>query len=222
MKKLVAALGAVFLALALLVGPAGADDVPRSATRVSVSGTPTVGSALRVVPADWGSAPDTRAYEWLRDGEGDVLSSDTTYTVSAADLGHTIVVVERVWFGSRQDETSSTPVTTQTAAAPVAAPPAPAVPDAGRPTANTRRPTLTGTPRVGRTLKIRSKGAWTPRPPAYRYQWLRNGKVIKNATKASYRLTTKDRRKKMSVRVSVQRPGHPTVAATSSRTKAVR
>jgi len=229
-KKLVGALGALFVALALLVGPAGAADVPSASSRVSVSGTPAIGSAVTVVPGTWASTPDTRAYEWLRDGEGDVLSRDMTYTPSDADAGHTLVVVERVWFGSRQDETSSAPVATlgtpvaapPVAAPPVAAPPATVAPDAGPPTVNTRKPTVKGTAKVGKTLKVRSKGTWTPKPSAYTYQWLRNGKAIKKATSSSYKLTTKDRKKKITLRVTAQRPGSADVAATSSKTKTVR
>lgn len=57
---------------------------------------------------------------------------------------------------------------------------------------------------VGRKLTA-YRGAWSPSPMAYRYQWLRNGHKIKNATKSSYRLTRKDRGAKISVQVTVKR-----------------
>lgn len=226
MKKLIAALGPVLVVVALLVGPADALDVSTAASaRVVITGTPASGSTVGVAAADWGTNPDTRAYEWLRDGEGDVLGRDRVYQLSQADVGHTMVVVERVWFGSRQDETSSVPVTVTGPVAAQPAPAAPAAPAAPVPavaTVNTRRPTLQGTLKVGRTLKVRSKGAWKPTPTAYSYQWLRNGKKISKATKSSYKLTKKDRTKKITVRVTAKRAGVPSVAASSKATKRVR
>jgi hypothetical protein len=290
-KKLVAVLGAVLLPMVLLVGSAGAGGEPEASSSVALSGTPVTGTALRVVPATWSAAPDARSYEWLRDGEGDVLSRATTYTTTRADVGHTLVVVERVTFGPRQDETSSAPVAVGVAPPAAPAPAALAAPsavvsgssrvggqlrvalaggtpgastavqwqrdgsaipgatgqaytltrsDAGRtmtvrttsslsgrptvtggstaarvPAVNTRRPTIK---KVGQRLKVRSKGTWFAPGHTYRYQWLRGGKKIPHATKSSYRITKKDRRKKLSVRVEVRRPGFPAVRATSSRT----
>lgn len=298
MKKLVAALGAVFVPLALLVGPAGGADVPTATSGVALEGEPAVGTTLQVVPAEWASTPDRRTYEWLRDGEGDVLSRETTYTPSDADLGHTLVVVERVWFGTRQDETSSVPVAaTDALPAPAdagaLATPATSVTgsatvggtlqatvsgttagaatalqwqrdgadiagatgsaygvtkaDAGRTLTvratssmagrapvsaasagvavralNTKRPTIKGTAAKGKRLSVKSKGAWVAPGQRFSYQWLRNGKKISGATKTSYRLTSKDRKKKISVRVSVSRTGFATVSATSKTSSKVR
>lgn len=220
MKKTIAALGAVLVAAALLIGlpGAGADDVARATSRVSVSGDPVVGGSLSAVPATWDETADTRTYEWLRDGEGDVLSHDVRYAPSTADAGHTLVVVERVQFGSTRDETSSVPV----AVGPPAAAPVPPAPAPAAQTVNTRRPTVKGTAKVGRTLKVRSKGAWTPSPSSYSYQWLRNGKKIPKATRTSYRLTKKDRGRKITLRVYARRDGVATVTATSKASRKVK
>ncbi|KAA1374599.1 hypothetical protein [Aeromicrobium fastidiosum] len=220
MKKLVGAFGVTAVAAALLIGPSSVTRAESAQVpNVAVAGSPAVGSTLQVVPAAWGTPPTRRVYEWLRDGEGDVLSNEPTYTLTDDDVGHTMVVVERVWFGTTEDETSSAPVVAAEPSAPVAAP-APAEVLASA--VNVRRPTVKGSPKVGKKLAVRSKGTWTAPGHRFTYQWLRNGKVIKKATRTTYRLTAKDRRKKISVRVSASRAGLPTVSATSSRTKAVR
>ncbi len=75
-------------------------------------------------------------------------------------------------------------------------------------------PKISGTKRVGRLVRA-STGNWSPKPSSYSYQWLRNGKVIKHATKSAYRLTRADRRKKVSVRVTVKRAGYLNATAVS-------
>lgn len=215
MKKILGALTVSGLALALLVGPSGSQDAESAAVpTVSLQGSGALGSDLTVVPATWSSTPRATSFEWLRDGEGDVLSTGRTYRVAAEDVGHTMVVVERVTLASGRDETSSTPLRMGQGAPVVAPKPAPA---AKVPAVNRSRPTFKGTTKVGKKLRVRSKGRWTAPGHTYSYQWLRNGKAIKKATKTSYRLTKKDRRKKISLRVTAKRPGYPSVSATSSR-----
>ena len=52
-----------------------------------------------------------------------------------------------------------------------------------------------------------------------KYQWLRNGKAIKKATKASYKLTAKDKGKKVSVKVTYSKAGLTTVVKKSAAKK---
>jgi hypothetical protein len=82
--------------------------------------------------------------------------------------------------------------------------------------ANLKKPTLSGKARVGKRLRCRP-GTWSG-SPAMKYQWLRNGKAIKKATKTSYKLTRKDRRRKVSCRVTARNA----VGATSATTKALK
>lgn len=71
---------------------------------------------------------------------------------------------------------------------------------------NTVRPTVAGTAKVGKRLTARP-GAWTPRPASYRYQWLRGGRPIRGATRATYALTRADGGKRISVRVTARGAG---------------
>jgi hypothetical protein len=77
-------------------------------------------------------------------------------------------------------------------------------------------PKVAGKALVGRVLKAKV-GTTTPSATSVRLQWLRNGKVIKRATKAKYRLTAKDRRKKISLRVTYRRAGMDDLVVTTKR-----
>lgn len=79
-------------------------------------------------------------------------------------------------------------------------------------------PSVSGKFKVGKKLKAKV-GSWSPSATKVTYQWLRNGKSIKKATKSTYKLTKKDKRKKLSVRITVRRSGYLTVSAASKAKK---
>lgn len=84
----------------------------------------------------------------------------------------------------------------------------------------TRAPVVRGVVRKGHRL-YSTRGAYTVRPAVLRFQWLRNGKAIRGATHASYRLRRADVRKHIRVRVTAFRSGTK-VRVVSPRTTAVR
>ncbi len=61
-----------------------------------------------------------------------------------------------------------------------------------------------------------SPGDWGVKKVRFSYQWLRNGKPIKGATKASYKLQRADAGKKISVRVTGSKPGYKNKSVTST------
>lgn len=65
---------------------------------------------------------------------------------------------------------------------------------------------------VGRLL--RAVVATSGTPGTLRYQWLRGTRPIKRATRATYRLTRKDRGKRITLRVTLRAPGHAAVTRT--------
>ena len=79
---------------------------------------------------------------------------------------------------------------------------------------STSTPTVSGTKKVGKTLKASVK-AWQPATVALKYQWLRDGKAISKATSSSYTLTKADAGKKVSVKVTGSKSGYVTVSKTS-------
>ncbi len=80
------------------------------------------------------------------------------------------------------------------------------------------QPRIKGKLRTGKKLKVKP-GKWKPKSAKLKYQWLRNGKAIKKATKAKYKVTKKDRKKKISVRVKATAKNYVTV---TKKSKAVR
>lgn len=90
-------------------------------------------------------------------------------------------------------------------------------PDAPKKFSALKAPKISGTAKVGKKLKV-TKGSWKPAPSKVTYQWKRNGKAIKKATKSSYKLTKSDAGKKITVTVTVTRSGY---SKASKKSKAV-
>ncbi|WP_147543530.1 carboxypeptidase regulatory-like domain-containing protein [Aeromicrobium massiliense] len=82
-------------------------------------------------------------------------------------------------------------------------------------------PTVSGSPKVGRTLRARVAVA-APSGVRVRYQWLANGKAIKGATKSTVRLTKAQRKRRISVQVSLSASAYAPRVVLSARTRAVR
>ena len=78
----------------------------------------------------------------------------------------------------------------------------------------TKAPKISGTAKVGKKLKA-TKGSFKPAPSKITYQWKRNGKAIKKATKSTYKLTKSDAGKKITVTVTATRSGYTKAAKTS-------
>src|SRR5690606_26195129 len=72
---------------------------------------------------------------------------------------------------------------------------------------------------VGATLGV-DKGAWTT-GTTFKYQWYANGKAISKATKATYKLTSKEAGKAITVKVTGSKSGYATVSLTSAVTEKV-
>lgn len=68
------------------------------------------------------------------------------------------------------------------------------------------RPSITGTAKVGHTLKS-GTGKWSPTPTSYAYRWLRNGAPIASATARSYKLVAADKGTSITVQVTARLSG---------------
>jgi hypothetical protein len=77
---------------------------------------------------------------------------------------------------------------------------------------------ITGTFKKGKKLKATIANAQVS-GVKYTYQWLRNGKAIKKAKKATYKLTAKDKGKKISVKVTGTAEGYTKATIKSKATK---
>lgn len=209
-------------ALTVEAGPNGIDFgtqdiVPNSTPKVPVEmlrleGVPAVGSTLRLVTPDGrvgapAAVPGaTVEYRWFRDGVRITGATGPSYTPTPADEGHDIAaewVARAPGYRAKHDYSHEVRIARGAA-----------------PSARTS-PLVTGTLGVGATLKV-SKGSWDVAGTKLSYQWLRDGKKIKGATKSSYTLTAKDKGSRITVRVTAKKSGHKTAKVVTKATAKVR
>lgn len=172
-----------------------ANGAPLGLSAASAAGTPRVG---QVLTASGGTSPagPARTFQWKRDGRAIAGATTARYRLVAADAGRRVTV-------------TITGTKTGYATSSVTGPPRAVA------ALSTRRPSVTGTARVGRRLTA-TRGAWIAPGHTFGLQWLRNGRAIRGAVRASYVLSRADRGARISVRVTARRPGFPVVVATSA------
>lgn len=163
----------------------------------TIKGATKAGSTLTANTGQW-DAGVAFAFQWLRDGAIIANQTSTTYLATADDIGRGISV--RV-VGSKTGYLSST-LTSAVAVIQASV------------LSKTPTPSLSGTTKAGQTLTAKP-GTWDS-GVKLTYQWLRNGVAIKGATKATYKLTSSDKGKKIIVKVTGSKTGYLTVVKTSA------
>ncbi|RIV29815.1 FlgD immunoglobulin-like domain containing protein [Micromonospora radicis] len=166
----------------------------------SISGTLAVGSTVKAVPGTWSPAATSYAYQWSANGTAIKGATAASLKLTASLVGKRLTVKVTA---KRSGHPSG--VATSAASAKVAKGKAPKA---------TKKPSISGTPKVGRTVKA-LVGAWSPKANSYRYEWRLNGKLIKGATGKTLKLTSSMRNKKLTVTVIARRSGHVDGKATS-------
>lgn len=170
-----------------------------------ITGTAKTGAKVTAEPGSWSATPTSYMYQWKADGSAISGATAKTYTVAASVVGKKLTVtVTAVKSGWQSGTATSGAVTVAKGDAPKA----------------TKLPVISGTAKVGRTLKT-SNGTWSPAATSYTYQWYANGKAISGATKSSLVLKTAQKGKKITVKVVARRTGHKDGSAVSKATKAV-
>lgn len=159
--------------------------------RPRIDGIAQVGETLVVDPGEWTDGTQF-TYEWLADktilGEtGDEL------IVPAGAAGKRITVKAT---GSLAEHATVTKPSGATAKVMLAG-----------------TPKVTGTQSVGSTLGV-DRGKWTSKV-SFRYRWLRDGELVANATKSTYKLTAADLDHEITVELTGKRSGYSTVILTS-------
>jgi len=170
-----------------------------------ITGTAKVGTSLTADPGSWGPGKVGLSYQWYRGTVAIAGATSRSYTAQPADAGAVLSV--RVT-GQRAGWTvtaRSSAATGKVAKARFSSTPAPKV---------------SGTARVGKTLTAKVTG-WTPAPTAMAYQWYRDAKAIKGATKATYQLAKADKGKRMTVAVTATKVGYEQVVVGSAKTPKV-
>lgn len=196
------------------VDPGPGDGTPKpvptfkAATAPRVSGTTRVGQRLTATAGTYTLAPTSVSYQWRRGTANIRGATSSRYVLKSADRGKRISV--RVT--ARRGSTTVTHTSAATRAIAL-----------GRLSVKTRAQIRRGN-RVAKrvTAKTRlkvTKGRYSQAGVKVRYQWLRNGRAIKKATKATYRTTARDRGRRITVRVRVTKTGFRNLTV---RTAAVR
>ncbi len=173
------------------------DEVLSVTPAPTVAGAPRAGEVLTASAGVWGPAPVALGYQWRRSGVAIAGATAATYTLTAADRGKAITVAvtgSKVGFTAVVKTSAALTIERAFTAAAV--------------------PRLTGTPRVGATVKA-AAGTWSPRPVPMRYQWLRDGLPIGGATRSAYKITVTDLGKLIAVTVTGQKAGYTAAARTS-------
>ena len=183
----------------------GAAPSPAATARTPIiEGTFKVDGFLYADTGDWQQSGVKLSYQWLRDGKAIPGATSVFYEVEAADVGHKLSV--RVT-GSNPGH----PSVSKTSAATL-------VP--GKKLSSTPKPTISGTAKFGKKLTAKAH-TWKPSGVKKSYQWLRDGKAIKGATKSTYKLVAADVKHRISVRVTGSKTGYTPVSKTSKATKRV-
>ena len=167
-----------------------------------IAGTAAVGGTLT---AQFQNGYPGITYQWYLDGSPISHATSSTYPVAASDYLHLIAVHATTTGGGPRAE--SAPIRIGTKAA----------------LAFTAKPKISGTRKVGRVLTAVASYAPSNASPKITYQWYRSGKKISKATKVTYKLTKKDRGKRITVKVTMSAYGYyGPISKTSSKTATVK
>lgn len=170
----------------------------------TITGKTNRGKTLTANAPGWAPGNVTFTYQWTADGVPIAGATGAQLSLNKSLVGTSIAVTV----------TGSAPFY-----APVAAASAPTVPVAKQLFKKTTRPKIKGSARPGRAVRAVVK-AWKPgKKVKYRYTWYRNGNKIKGAKKATYRISRKDRGKKLTVKVTGKRNGYETTSRLSRKVK---
>ena len=171
-------------------------------SKPAIAGTPKVDRLLTANPGVWESGASL-SYQWLSNGTPIAGATSVTYTPTT--YGRTVS------FRVTGQKTGRLDVVQTSAGVFI---------ERGT-FISTVQPTISGTARVGRTLRA-YHGTWRPSPSSWSYQWRANGRTISGATRSYYVIPKARIGQRITVQVTGRRPGYVTRIRTSSSTAIVR
>ncbi|MEH3032706.1 MAG: CHAP domain-containing protein [Aeromicrobium erythreum] len=181
-----------------------ADVTLSNTAKPTVGGTVKVGVAATATPGSWTMTPSL-SYQWLLDGKAVSKATGRTFTPPGTAWGRKLSVKVTA-------KKSGYPTKTATSAARTISP--------GK-LDKVATPKVTGDPAVGRTLGVDTDGAWSPTPETFKYQWSADGEPVEGATEPTFTPDVDQLGDRISVALSVSKPGHGYSSATTAATPAV-
>jgi hypothetical protein len=164
----------------------------------AISGSAVVGSTLTCSHGSWSNLPTSFAVAWRRGAKLVAGANHDALKLTSADAGFAITCTV-----TATNNVGSTPKASAAVKAKTIKP------------VNTAAPKL-GTLKVGKNATC-SPGTWVGDPVIrFKYQWYRGSTPIKGATKATYKVTKKDKGKKLSCRVTAIDGAGSTTKATAA------
>ncbi|MBC2933463.1 Ig-like domain repeat protein [Nocardioides sp. zg-1228] len=160
----------------------------------------SVGKTLTSVAPLWNQADVQVTYQWLRNGSAIRNAVGPAYTLTTDDYNRVVslrVTGAKAGYVNGQSVSNEISVT------------------AGGALQSAGAPTITGSASPGGSLRA-TTGSWSPAATTFRYQWLRSGVAIPGATSGSYRVTSDDAGKDVSVTVFASAAGFSEGAATAA------
>lgn len=168
-----------------------------------IVGDKVVGGEISADLNGWESDDVAIAYGWIRNGK-ELAVDDDYYDLTPKDLGASFALKIYTQADGYAEVTRTT--------GEFIVGPGQLVPGKVK---------ITGVASVGKNLKAVT-GKWKPGKSTFTYQWLANGKVIKKATKVTFKPTSAQVGKKISVKVTGTQTGYKTVVVKSGKTKKVK
>jgi len=169
-------------------------------TKPTISGTAVVGSTVKASSGTW--TPETRkTYQWYADGRVISGATSSSYKVSAYRKDQRLTVKVT---GARDGYATATRTSSPT-----------------RYVQHPSTPTISGTLRVGYTLRAVPGSTWSA-DTSFTYQWYANGTAISGATSSKLTLRSAHKGKSIKVKVRGVKPGYTTVSKISASTTLVR
>lgn len=193
-------------------GPASwADDISvlaaefTASSAPSISGDAQVGTTLTALRGPWTPSPTTIKYQWRVDGKAITGATGWKWKVPSSARGKKVSVAVT---GTKTGYATKTLVSPSSSAVKAGVFSAPA-------------PTITGTPKVGATLRV-VRGTWTPQPTTAAYQWKVDGKSVKGATRSFFKVPSSARGKRVTVVVTGSASGYTTKVVSRTTTNTMK
>jgi surface antigen len=180
------------------------DEGLRLRTRPAISGTPAVGSPLRVTSGTW-SQSATYGYQWFADGKEVSGATTSSFTPTPGLVGKQLTV--RV-DATKRGYTDGISMTDQTAKV-----------EKGT-MRSTSAPTISGTPQVDEDLTV-EPGTWSPTPDSTSIRWFADGEPIPGATGRRLHLGQDQIRQRITVEMTGRLDGYHAAKSSSEATPSV-